>query len=33
MFHAALYQQDIQHRAYLKRFGEADSHTLEKSYR
>ena len=30
---AALYQQDIQHRAHLQRFGNADTHTLEKSYR
>lgn len=30
---AELHKVDIQHRINLQRFGEADNHTLEKSYR
>ena len=30
---AELHKVDIQHRIHLQRFGEADNHTLEKSYR
>ncbi len=30
---AAIYSQDIQHRAYLQRFAEEDNRTLERAYR
>ena len=30
---AAIYSQDVQHRAYLQRFGEEDNRALEKAYR